>query len=459
MKSEVRETGPLGREVEIHLETSEVRAFIDRMIDAYRRRYTFPGFRTGRAPAQLVMRRFHEEIDQAVRGELVPRAIEETLAENKIHPAGPGRLSRISYEPDQPLTFSVQLEVWPEIELKPYDELEVEQLVEEVSPEDVETYLSWLRQSLADTEPVDREARSGDVLEAELESVDLEGKRMKGTQKEKVTLEVGGANLLPEFRGASEGISAGESRELKVDYPEDFSNEQLRGQTRRYRMAAIQIREKKIPPLDDKFAGKIESGLELEGLRAKVRLRLESEKRLASRERLEQTITDRLIRENPFDLPGAPIQMALDRLAESHRGEGKEVDPEEIDKIYRTHIERAHRREFILAKVADREGIRVSPDDVEAEIARMARNENRKPEEVRKDLGDLDRLRNFLFERRVFDALMQKVKIREIAVPSSSSAKAGPEGAILAHAGSAAAEANEGDRPPPDRGGKESIDE
>jgi len=420
VKSEVRETAPLKREVDIQLEAAEVKAFIDQVIGAYRSRYSFPGFRPGKAPAALVMKRFHDEIEQAVLQELVPRKIEEVLAEQKIHPAGPGKMSRIRYEPDQPMSFSVELEIWPEIELKSYEGLSVDQLVEEVSVQEVDQYLNWMRDRLADLTPVDRPAQADDLLDVELETIDVHGERLRGTEKQKLTLEVGSPSLLPEFRQAADGIQVGEVQDLKVEYPEDFSQEELRGQTRRYRFRATQIREKKVPPLDDDFAGKVEADLDLDGLRAKVRLRLESEKRLASREKLEQQIVDRLIRENPFDLPEGSIKAALERLEKRHADEGREMSAEEIERIYRPHVERAHRRELILAKVAERESIRVGRADAEAEIARLAKREDRKPEQVREDIGDVDRFRDFLFERRVFETLAKKVTVREVMVPSSA---------------------------------------
>ncbi len=428
MKAEVRETGPLTREVGICLNATEVGEFIDGIVDSYRKRYAIPGFRPGKAPAEVVVGRFHEEIERAVRQELVPRTIEQALSEKKIQPAGPGRISKLRYEANQPLTFTVELEVWPEIDLKPYDGLEIDQLVEEVAGDDVEAYLGWMRERFAETEPVDRASKPGDVLEAELTTVDVEGRRMKRTGKEKISLEVGASNLLPEFREVSQGVAAGETRDLKVTYPDDFSSEELRGETRRYRMKVLKIAEKKLPAMDDDFARRLEPDLDLEGLRAKIRLRLESEKRLAARERLEQTLADRLIRENPFDLPPGSVGLALERLAQKQKDEGKEISAEQLEEMYRPHIERAHRRELILAKVAEREGVQVTPQDVEAEIQRMAQQEQRKVEEVRKDLGDLGRFRDFLFDRKVFDALRQKVKIREVRVPASAAGQAGGPG-------------------------------
>jgi FKBP-type peptidyl-prolyl cis-trans isomerase (trigger factor) len=89
-------------------------------------------------------------------------------------------------------------------------------------------------------------------------------------------------------------------------------------------------------------------------------------------------------------------------------------------------VERFQRRDYLLEKVGEREGIRVTAEDVESEIARMARDEHRPVEEVRKDIGDPDRFRQFLFERRIFDALTQKIQVREVHISKDAT----PQGVV-----------------------------
>ncbi len=448
MRSELRTTGPLERALDIHVDAGDVTAFIDRMVDAFRRRHTFPGFRPGKVPAELILKRFHQDIDQAVLEELVPNSIQEAMQEHRVRPAVPGRISDLRYERGEPLTFTFTVEVWPEVQVGDYEGIEVDQLIEEVDEREVEQQIEWLRERLAEVAPVERPAEAGDVVSAELEAVDEAGERLPGTEKEATQMEAGAANLLPEFREASLGISAGESREIQVTYPDDFNNAELRGQTRRYRMTATQIAEKKLPPLDEEFTEKLEPGLGVDGLRAKIRLRLESEKRMASQERLEHAIVDRLIRDNQFDLPEGAIKSALERLEKRMREEDREVKPEELEKTYRPYIERSHRRDIVLAKVGEREDISVTRQEVEAEIGRIAGQEKRSIEEVEKDIGDLNRFQDFLFERRVLERLRSKVKVRAVNVPSAAATGGAPgagagAGAEAVSAGVAAAASEE----------------
>ncbi len=418
MKSEVRETGPLKRELEVILEVEEVRSFIDAMVNSFRSRYNFPGFRPGKAPAKHVLSKFHEEIDKSVVEELVPDSIRRAMMENKIHPAGPGELISLKYEPDQPLVIQVAVEIWPEFDLAKYDDMEVEQAIEETESSEIDKQINWMQDRLATYNPVERAAAKGDILEIELLMIDEKGEALTDAKSEPASIEVGAQNLLREFDEAALGAEKGAEKTIEVKYPEDFSNEELRGQTRYYRMDVKSIQEKVLPPVDDELAKKIDPSLDLDGLKAKINLRLESEKRMASRQRLEQTIVDRLLHENPFDLPKSTVDLALKRLGEKAKEEEKEISPEELDTTYRPHVERAHRRELILSKVGEREGVSVTQKDIDEEIAKMAENENRSTDEVMKDIGEMDRFRDFLFERRVFEVLIGKLKISEVKIPS-----------------------------------------
>lgn len=429
MQAEVRETGALQRELDIRVEAEDIARFIDNLISAYRRRYEFRGFRPGKAPDAVVRSRFQDEIEGAIHGELVPRSIEQALAEHKIHPVAPGDVRDLRYRSGEALTFTFRVDIWPQITLAPYDGVEVTQVIEEVAEEDVDRYLEMLRDQAAEEVLLDRPAQAGDLVDARISTIDAAGKRVGGTKKEKVRLEVDSEGLLPEFREAVAGIAPGETRELTVSYPEEYHAEELRGQKRHYRMRAVEIREKKLPPLDDQFAEKVAPGSDLEGLRGRVRLRLESEARMAARQRLDETIVERLIADNPFDLPEVVMTAPLERIRKRSEEEGREISAADLEQIYRPQIERLRRRDFLLGKVAEREEIVVGEAQVEEEIARMARQQRKSVEDVRRELGDLDRFRDFLFERLVFDALLKKLTVREVRRPATpaSAAPASPE--------------------------------
>jgi trigger factor len=418
----VRETGPLQKEFDIHLEAEEVGRFIDERIGSYRRTYAIPGFRPGKAPDRVVRARFHEEIERALLTELVPRWIDRVFAENRVRPAAPSELLTMRYQPGEPLTFTVRVSLWPDVELKPYDGLQIDQAVEDVGPKEVEGFLANLRERVAEQIPVERPARDGDLVDGELEAVDESGTRLKGTKRERLVLEVGAENLLPGFREAGRDLAAGATRDFEVRYPDDYGQEDLAGQTRRYRLRAVQIREKKVPPLDDELARRLDANLDLEGLRARVRLRLEGEKRFAARERLEEAVVERLMQENPFEVPEPALRRALDRLAAKLKQDGNQAGPEEVEKAYRPWVERLQRRDFLLARVAERESIRVGPEEVEAEIARLAQEQHRTVDQVRGEIGDLDRFEQFLFERRVFDALLAKIQVHQVRLPAAAGA-------------------------------------
>ncbi|MBD3237235.1 MAG: trigger factor [Candidatus Eisenbacteria bacterium] len=443
MQTEMRETAPLERELEIRVPADEVARFVDSLISAYRRRYEFRGFRPGKAPDAVVRARFREEIEGAIAAELVPRSIEQALAEHTIHPAAPGDVRDLHHARGEDLTFTFRVDIWPRIELAPYEGVEVTQVVEEVSEAQVDRMLEMIRDRAAVEEVVERPAAPGDLVDAEVTTIDASGEPVAGGGSERVRLEVDSDGLLPEFRTAVAGIAPGETRELEVTYPDDYHAEELQGQKRRYRMRAVEIREKKRPPLDDNLAGKVAPGADLAELRRRVRQRLEAEARSSARGRLEETIVERLIADNPFDLPEVVVRRPLERLRKRFEEDGRQIGEAELERAYRPQIERLRRRDFLLGKVAEREGIVVGEAEVEEEVARLARSERKSVDAVRRELGEMDRFRDFLFERRVFDALIEKLRVREVQRPAPPADRAGAEGA--APGKPAAAPAPDGD--------------
>ncbi|MDM7916782.1 MAG: hypothetical protein QUU85_16185 [Candidatus Eisenbacteria bacterium] len=250
--------------------------------------------------------------------------------------------------------------------------------------------------------------------------MDVHGKRLPGQKKEKVRMEAGGPRLLPEFRDASLGIRAGEARMVEVRYPEDYGDADLAGKTRRYRLVAVEIKEKKLPELDDSFARGIDSGLDLEGLRAKLRLRLEADEMIRSKERLEETVVDRLLAANPVDVPEGVVARGLARVLERARSEAGSSDEQDLREHFRPLIERMHRKDMILEAIARQESQELTEGEMEAALEQQADEAGVDVEVVRKKLdseGELDRLRETLQERKVLDFVLSQAQIQRIRKP------------------------------------------
>src|SRR5690606_31958056 len=181
----------------------------------------------------------------------------------------------LHFHPGEEMRFTAVVEIWPEVDPQGVDSVRVEEVVWEVGEEQVEAALDSLRERATQFEPVDRPAADGDVVDVILQAADRSGKAVPAAKRQEARLEVGGETLLPEFREATRGITAGERRVVHVTYPTDFENRSLAGQSRTLLLRAQKIYEKKVPALDDAFAQTLGTP-DLATLRAQVRARLEA---------------------------------------------------------------------------------------------------------------------------------------------------------------------------------------
>jgi trigger factor len=215
-------------------------------------------------------------------------------------------------------------------------------------------------------------------------------------------------------------------KNIPLTYPPDHPDQELAGKTVVFHVTVMKIQEKIWPALDDTFASKVleTEGATLEDLRTRIRLRLEVDNRLAATRDLERKLLNRLLELNPFEVPRGLVDATLERILEDARRENGDIPPDEEERVreaYRAGVERRYRTDILIEAVGSKEGIEVTEEDLDREIASFAEAEQKQPAQVKAEIKKnegLDRLRDELFRRRVIDKL---VELAEVTV-----VKAGP---------------------------------
>jgi trigger factor len=419
VKSTVADAGPWQKAITITLEPDEVEREMDHVLSGYRRRAVIPGFRKGKVPEELVKHRFRDSLENDLLQHILPEATEKAIAEHAFQLAAPARIQDIRFRPGEPLTFVALVDIWPQVEVQGYQGAELSETVVEVDEEAIDQFLHALQDRSAEILPVARPSLEGDIVEVSIIAVDLNGARLPRAKRQTVRMEAGGSSLLPEFREVSIGLKSGEERPVHITYPEDFGDRELAGKQRHYRMQVRQVMEKKLPELDDAFAGRVDGLESLEALRSRIRLRLEAEERLRARRQTEEALVDLLVARNPFEIPEAIVQRSLGRALEKARKEDPGVDEEGFNRIYTPMVVRLRRRGILLESIARQESIAVDEEELDAEIGRSA-PPGVDPRQIRRRLekdDELERVRGDLLERKTFDFLFEKATIHRVHEP------------------------------------------
>jgi trigger factor len=427
MNVTIREESPTTRVLEVSLPPEEMDRHLDRVSGDFRRRAALPGFRKGHVPRSLVEAQFgpaiQDEAVEAAVGEAYGRAVEE----HQLVPVSPPRVEDVRFRRGEPLVFRVTVEVRPRLEIRDHHGLPAVRRVRAVRPEVVERAVAQLREETAVLVDLDRAAEAGDHLVVDHVRVDDSGRTLARSRVRDARLDLSDPGLLPAFREGLVGARAGESRTLLVEYPADFSNRELAGRKARFHVRVKKVQEKRLRELDDNLARDL-FGLEtVAELRDRVRLQLEEEERLRSRRDLEESLLDALLARNPVAVPpGLAERLTREALARSG------IDPERLGEEDRTRVllgfrrgvERRIAREWALEAVGLAEGVRVPPEEVAEEAARLGRSRSPAAREL-KALAPAERrqrIHDGLLERKIFDVLIAEARIQEEAVEDDPAA-------------------------------------
>jgi len=428
------ETNTCARELMIEIPAEEVERETARVTREFARVARLPGFRPGKAPAQLVRRRFWDDIKSEVVHSLVPASLENAFRERKLAPVGQPAIAELTFEPEQPLRFKATFEVMPEIHLGDYKGLEVEPAKVELTEEDLERELEGLREQAATYEPRTGTAEEGDTVVASMVGVVTEPKeRRDPIQLDDVRIQLGSESTLPGFTRALRGARRGDERQFSVTYPNDYPQGDLGGRTVAFTARVKSVQRKKLPALDDEFAqqarlpqlagGQVSDAKTLEELKAKLRAHLEEMRARREKELTRQRLLDALLARHDFPVPEALVEqqmnVRLQRQVRALMAQG--IDPQRVDvdwrRAWRAGREPAVRETrlgLLLDRIAAAESLEASEEELSREIEQMAQQRQQTPEAVRARLtkeGNLDSIKNAVRSEKVIDFLLVNARL------------------------------------------------
>jgi trigger factor len=427
------------RELLIEVPADVVRQATEKVVRDIQKQARIPGFRPGKAPANFIKQRFFAEIREEVLKELVPTHFRTRAEEEKLAPVAMPSFEQVEYKDNEPLTFKAVFEVLPEFELGEYHGLEVEFAEPEVKESELDRALERWRERDASFEPVEeRPLADGDFADVSFEGHPVSG---KGTpvKVDDVLIEIGGKDTVTEFSENLRGAEPGQSREFAIDYPADFHDKRLAGRHLKYAVKVHSIKAKKLADLDDDFAKATGEFDTLAELRDDLRMRLQQQKRARRQSEAKNKLVEKLVAAHDFPVPDAMVERQLeirvDRLVRQLQSEG--IDPSKSinwEAWRENSIEPARREvrgDLLLDKIADREGIQVTDDELADEIRYMARAVRQSEESLKarmKREGTEGRVRYRIRIGKAQEFLFQNAKYTEPSAEEAAKEAAELEG-------------------------------
>ncbi len=402
------------RILEIEVPPETVAAEFDKQFNSFRAKANIPGFRPGKAPADIIKKRYALDIRNDAIEELVYGSLEEAIKQENLFVINKPKVSNIELADGRPLTFRVELEVRPEVTLNDYKGFEVKRVKIETTDQDVEDYVAGMRNRMAEFVPVERRSHSDDLVVVDLLKKKMGDGPADENKVENVEIDLGAEGVLKEFKEGLTGVGIGELKEIEVVYPEDYHERTLAGNRVGYLVAVKEVKERVLPSLDDDFARRFDDVSSLNDLRSKVRKHLEEQALSRSDQAVKGDIIKHIVEKNQFEVPESFVEEYLKSATENFKKRYKNVDELELRRSYRKIGEDSIRWQLIYLEIARKEGIRVDDADREAWVRNFAGRYDMSYEAARDALGrsrKFEEIDDTLLENKVLDFLAANVKI------------------------------------------------
>lgn len=439
MKATIVEEGACKRILNLEMPAEEVEPIRQKVIAEMKKIAQVPGFRPGRAPVGLLERRFKPAILQEIMEKALEEHLSGALEETKVQPLGKPELVKWEYDFGQPLTLSLGFEVMPPFELKEYKGLAVEHAPEAFDSASVDQELQKILQTFARFEEVTtRPVQRKDLVEVEVDAA-VAGQEQP-VHDASVVMMVD-ENLPYSFAALQlEGMKAGETRELGLKFPEDYYDKRFAGKDVQWKATAKSIRERLVPELNDEFVKTLGEYETVAQLRERVEHDLRHAHEHAGERALENKVLDALVKEYDFSVPEALVQAAFEgeaggavrsMMARGYsENEIRKMDWGKIREDQWGRMQQLVRQYTVLDKIAEKENIAVTDDDVEKEIAHMAMHEGRPVDEFKqaliRDAKALDRIKSDLKVQKTVKFLVDAAKVEKPpAAPETAAPAAG----------------------------------
>lgn len=370
------------RSVEVEIPLDEIQKVTSQVTETIRGKARIPGFRPGKAPLPIIKTRFASEIRSEVLEKLLPQAFRARAQKDNLKVVGTPDISDLTFEADQPIKFKAEFEVAPEFEISEYRGLPVQYEEPGVTDEEVDERLEAMRESKADYVNVDpRQIEKGDYVLVNLKSISGVAEPIS---QDNIQIEVGAEDSIPEFSANLTGMSPDETKEFDVIYPEDYDQEKLAGKKVRFEVTPKTIRRKEKPALDDEFAKDLGDYKNLDELKGAVRKSIAYEKQFAAQQTAKESLIDKLVEANDFPIPEAYVDRQIETQVRNQLRElaGKGIDPnsikldwKKVKEVERDKAVRNVKAALLLDKVAEKEGIHATRDEVDREVQALAKRE------------------------------------------------------------------------------------
>jgi len=430
MQVTVETTAGLERKMRVVVPSERVEVQVTEKIKQTAKQAKINGFRPGKVPLREVKRRFGAGIRQEVSSEMIQSTYGEALQKEDINPAGMPKIEEVNIEEGKDLEYTAVFEVFPEIEVSGLESIEVERLSSSIEEADLEKMIDTLREQRLVYAETDRAAAEKDQVNLDFEGF-LEDEPFEGGKAEGTDLVLGSGSMIPGFEDGLTGLKAGEEKDLKLTFPENYQAENLAGQEVLFKIKVNKVSEPELPELNDEFFEQFdvkEGGVE--AFRKEVTNNMKRELDSAIKAKVKDQVMDGLSENNEVDLPQSLIDQEVNRMrqeAVQQFGGGAQFDPSMLPaEMFAEQAQKRVKIGLIVSAIVDKNSLAADAEKVRETIEEMA-STYQEPEEVinyyYSNEQQLSQIQNMVLEGQIVDFVLDSAKVTDKTVSYDEAVK------------------------------------
>ena len=372
MSVEIKETSATLRTLEVNIPQEDLKAPFEKKLSQYKKQVTLKGFRQGQVPKAMILKQFGDSIRHEVVNETVDAVLNAELKKANIIPVGQLKVVKFNDDKESAITMTVEVEIDPEIDIKGYADTGVTVPQTAVHEEEVQAEFDHLMKMWSKDEHVDRAAQKGDVVVGNYLDVVIDGEKQELPENREFRSLLG-ESASPGFDEGLTGANAGETKEINFKYPDDHKDERYRGKTAQFKVEVTDVRQIVPPTLDEEFCQKVGVKDEAE-LKSNIAESLANQKQDAAKTKAINEAIDKLIEQNPFEVPNARvadlIKWSINRNVQDPK-DAVEPTEEQVNELSGEAV-REIKKHRILDFIATKEKLKATQEAVDARLKLMA---------------------------------------------------------------------------------------
>lgn len=419
MKSEVVELETWKRKLSVEVPEEEVQPFLEQAYRTFQQKTQVPGFRKGKTPMSIIRQRFTQEVEAEASDEIIHHFFAEAVREHGLPIVAPGSILEFKFKAGEPFTFTAEVQVEPEIQVKHYKGIKFEKEIVGITDEDIRRAMDEIRYQHSELRDTENGAADGDVIEGAIQALDPTGVPIIGQKWEDRAVELGRPPLGDLLAQQMVGVKGGEQRAFRLP-KQGGAGKEPAAEEQHYLFLVKTVKARIYPAWDGEFLKKLGEFQTVSDLEKRIRENLEAAASEEASRLLRDRMADEIVKRNDFELPPAMVDSVVSGMWEKESVRNASgLDENAYKQKSRPLAVWSLKWEMIWNKIAEIEKIAVTEQDLDSEIEALAKANEKEEKKIRvlfQDPAQRQRVKERLLLGRVMAFLEESNKIKEVTV-------------------------------------------